>query len=197
MAYNAETAAMHDVSVKQLMTVVLAIKQKIADAVAALPKELFLDQTKTVFVPSFTFNQTTYPGATNPSLDGKPVMVLAVKGVDNTNPSDTTKQTLTYSFLDMSTLVDTYTAKAGDSAKILNIAGYEIEVKIDPSADNHISVTNNGLMVDVSDKADKVTNATAGNIATLDANGNLVDSGRTFATDTEITDMLAEAFPLL
>lgn len=197
MAYNAETAAMHDVSVKQLMTVVLAIKQKIADAVAALPKELFLDQTKTVFVPSFAFNQTAYPGATNPNLDGKPVMVLAVKGVDNTNPSDTTKQTLTYSFLDMSTLVDTYTAKAGDSAKILNIAGYEIEVKIDPSADNHISVTNNGLMVDVSDKADKVTNATAGNIATLDANGNLVDSGRTFATDTEITDMLAEAFPLL
>ena len=195
MAYNAETAALHDVSVKQLLTVVLALKQKIADAVEALPKEMFLDQSQTNFVQSFTFEQTTYPGATDPSLNGKPVMVLAVKGVDNSSPSDTSKQTISYSFLDMSTLVDTYTTKAGITSQAFSIAGYEFEVHIDPSADNHLSVTTNGLMVDVSDKADKVTGAVAGNIATLDANGNLVDSGRTFATDTEITDMLAEAFP--
>ena len=195
MAYNAETAALHDVSVKQLLTVVLALKAKIAEAVDGLPKELFLDQAKTVFVPSFTFKDETYPGATNPSLDGKPVMVLAVKGVDNASPADTTKQTITYSFLDMSTLVDTYKTKSGITSQAFTIAGYEFEVHLDPSADNHLSVTPNGFMVDVSDKADKVTGAVAGNIATLDANGNLVDSGRTFATDAEITEMLAEAFP--
>ena len=107
-------------------------------------------------------------------------MVLAVKGVDNADPSDTTKQTISYSFLDMSTLVDTYTAKAGDSAKILNIAGYEIEVKIDGDEGNHISVTNNGLMVDVSDKADKDTDAVAGNIAVFDAGGEPCGQRQTF-----------------
>lgn len=195
MAYNPTDAAKYDVSLKQLHTLGSTVKQKIADAIAALPKELFLDQTRTTFVQSFTFSQATYSGATDPNLDGKPVMVLAVKGVDNTDPSDTTKQTVTYSFLDMSALVDTYTAKAGDSAKILTIAGYEIEVKIDGDSGNHISVTNNGLMVDVSDKADKVSNATAGNIATLDANGNLVDSGRRFATDAEVTEMIEDLWP--
>ena len=194
MAYNESTAALHDVSVKQLLTVVLALKAKIAEAVSDLPKEMFLDQTKTVFVPSFTFSQATYAGATDPQLNGKPVMVLAVKGVDNASPTDTEKQTLTYSFLDMSTLVDTYTTKAGVTSQAFTIAGYELELHIDPSDDNHLSVTSNGLKVDVSDKADKVSNATAGNIATLDENGNLVDSGRTFVTDAEITDMLAEAF---
>ncbi|MBR0167200.1 MAG: hypothetical protein IJQ08_00865 [Synergistaceae bacterium] len=193
MAYNATTAAVHDVSLSQLRTVTAALMQKLADAIAALPTEQFLDQTKTKFEPTFTWSAVTYPGSTDPSLNGKPVMVLAIKGVDNANPSTVTTS---FSFLDMTTLVDTYTAKAGDSAKILNISGYEIEVKIDTTAGNgnHISVTNNGLMVDVSDKADKVVNATAGNIATLDANGNLVDSGRTFAEDSEITDMLADVF---
>ena len=42
------------------------------------PTEMFLAQTKTEFVPSFAFSETTYPGATDPKLEGKPVMVLAV-----------------------------------------------------------------------------------------------------------------------
>ncbi len=191
MAYNATTAAVHDVSLSQLRTVTAALMQKLAEAIAALPTEQFLDQTKTKFEHPFTWSAATYPGSTDPSLNGKPVMVLAIKGVDNANPSTVTTS---FSFIDMTTLVDTYTAKAGDSAKVLNISGYEIEVKFDPSNNNHITVTNNGLMVDVSDKADKVVNATAGNIATFDANGNLVDSGRTFAEDSEITDMLADVF---
>lgn len=195
MAYNPTDAAKYDLSLKQLHTLGEAVKAKLAAAIADLPKELFLDQTKTVFVQSFAFSQATYPGATDPNLDGKPVMVLAVKGVDNTDPSDTTKQTITYSFLDMSALVDTYNAKPGDSAKILNISGYEIEVKIDGDSGNHLTVTNNGLMVDVSDKADKVSGATAGNIATFDANGNLVDSGRRFATDAEVTEMIEDLWP--
>lgn len=43
------------------------------------PTEMFLDQTKTEFVGKFKFSDTTYPGATDPKLDGKPVMVLAVR----------------------------------------------------------------------------------------------------------------------
>lgn len=44
----------------------------------------------------FKFDAATYPGATDPKLDGKPVMVLAVKGE---NPDS-----CTYSFLSMAAL---------------------------------------------------------------------------------------------
>lgn len=108
----------------------------------SLPTEYFLDLTRTMLVPSFTWNSTTFPGSTNPNLDGKPVMVLAVKGEDgNGDP------TISYSFLDMALLSDT-------------------------------------------GKADKVSGAVSGNLAALDNTGNLVDSGRSFASDTEFNDML-------
>ena len=82
------------------------------------PTEMFLDQTKTAFVGKFKFSDTTYPGATDPKLDGKPVMVLAVKGE---NPDS-----CTYSFLNMAALVDTYKAKATgkDASTTVTIAGY-------------------------------------------------------------------------
>lgn len=57
------------------------------------PKEYFLDQTKSQFVQSFAFSSETYPGAVNPSLEGKPVMVLAVKSGDGVSS--------TFSFVDL------------------------------------------------------------------------------------------------
>lgn len=138
------------------------------------PKELFLDQAKTTFVPKFAFSTETYPGATDPKLAGKPVMVLAVKGQ---NPDS-----CTYSFLDMSALVDTYKAKTTgkDASTTITVSGYEIEVKVNVSAaaGNALSLKADGLYVDISSKADKVKNATSGNFAALDANGNLTDSGK-------------------
>lgn len=190
MAY-VENTAIKLSAYKELAT---RTKSAIGAAVAALPVEMFLDAVNTRFVDSFAFSAATYPGATDPSLNGKPVLVLVVKGVDNADPTNASKQTTTYSFLDMSKLVDTYTAKAGTSASILNISGYEIEVKIDPSTDNALSVTANGLMVDVTRKVDKVSNATAGNIPTLNAEGGIVDSGIRFATDAEVTEVLNEVF---
>ena len=138
------------------------------------PSELFLDQTKTTFVAKFKFDAATYPGATDPKLDGKPVMVLAVKGE---NPDS-----CTYSFLSMAALVDTYKAKATgkDASTTVTIAGYEIEVKVNVSATagNALSLKSDGLYVDISGKADKAKNATAGNFAALDGEGNLTDSGK-------------------
>lgn len=138
------------------------------------PKELFLDQVKTTFVPKFAFSAETYPDATDPKLAGKPVMVLAVKGQ---NPDS-----CTYSFLDMSALVDTYKAKATgkDASTTIAVSGYEIEVKVNVSAaaGNALSLKADGLYVDISGKADKVKNATAGNLAALDESGNLTDSGK-------------------
>ena len=148
------------------------------------PAELVLDQLKTQFVSNFVFSTETYPGATNPNLDGKPVLVIAVK--EKNGEIITTS----YSFLNMETLVDIYTA--ADTSITIN--GYTIAVKIDPAQGNHLTLTASGLLVDVSDKADKVANAVAGDIATLDANGNLADSGTTFATDAEITAMIADVY---
>ena len=138
------------------------------------PKELFLDQAKTTFVPKFAFSTETYPGATDPKLAGKPVMVLAVKGQK--------PDSCTYSFLDMSALVDTYKAKSTgkDASTTITVSGYEIEVKVNVSAaaGNALSLKADGLYVDISGKADKVKNATSGNFSALDANGNLTDSGK-------------------
>ena len=195
MAYNLEQKA----KLKHVQYMGQRAKAAIEAAIAALPVEMFLDQAKTRFVQSFAFTQETYPGGTDPNLNGKPVLVLALKTRDHNNNN---AETVTYSFLNMETLVDTYTAKAGNSAKILNISGYEIEVKIDPS-NNAIEVTANGLKVDISGKADKVANATAGHVASLDKNGNLADSGvvaanilttADVATDEEATEMINEIF---
>ena len=138
------------------------------------PKEMFLDQAKTTFVQKFAFSTETYPGATDPKLAGKPVMVLAVKGQ---NPDS-----CSYSFLDMSALVDTYKAKATgkDASTTVTIAGYEVDVKVNISAaaGNALVLKDDGLYVNISGKADKVKNATTGNFAALDESGNLTDSGK-------------------
>lgn len=110
------------------------------------PVELVLDQAKTVFVDSFTFSTEAYKDATDPNLEGKPVLVLAVKGSDGS---------LTYSFLDLERLTD----------------------------------------VDLSNYLTKVAGATEGNLAALDANGNVVDSGIGIAEDAEVEEMLNEIFP--
>lgn len=164
------------------------------------PKDFLLDQAKTLFVPNFTFSAATYPGAVNPSLDGKPVMVLAVRGTTDV-ASGTASDTVNYSFMDMSALVDTYSVKAGDSQKILAISGYEIEFKISSENNNAIVVKNDGIYVDISGKADKPETAAVDNVAVFGANKNPVDSGiaksnilqkSDRATTAEVTAMLSE-----
>lgn len=169
------------------------------------PVEMFLDQAKTAFVEKFTWSEELYPGSTDPSLTNKPVMVLAVKGSDGS---------VTYSFVSLAKLLDTYTAKVEGkhASTTVEIDGYVIDVKVNISAEtgNQLQLKNDGLFVpapeevDLSGKADKVESATNGNLAGLDANGNLTDSGvaaanvvlnTNIATDAEVTEMLAEVFP--
>ena len=215
MAYDVTQNA----TVGQLKALAIRAKSAIDTAIAALPTEMFLDQAKTAFIPSFAFNGTTYAGASNPNLDGKSVLVLAVKGIDHTNNN---AETTTYSFLDVSTLVDTYSTAAGNSSKVLSIAGYTvtfnvsadtnnavevlndgIAVRVSTTANNALTKDTNGLFVDITGKADKVANATAGHVAGLDANGNPTDTGipatnvlttADVATDAEVTEMLNEVF---
>ena len=65
-------------TVGQLKALALKAKGAIDAAIQALPTEMFLNQAKTAFIPSFAFNGNTYADATNPNLDGKPVLVLTV-----------------------------------------------------------------------------------------------------------------------
>lgn len=82
--------------------------QALQKTVSNLPAEQFLDLTKTKFVNSFAWSTATYPGSTNPSLEGKPVLVLALKDE---------KDNVKYSFLNMFDLVDQYT---GDGTVVVS-----------------------------------------------------------------------------
>ena len=143
------------------------------------PEEIFLDQLQTKFVQNFAFSAATYPGATNPNLDGKPVFVLAVKGDKETNP------TLTFSFVNLEGLIKTYTAQNAG----ISIAGTSIGVNLSANAGNILSIANDGLLGEM-----KVAGAVQGNFATFGADGAIIDSGFTVAGDSAINSMLNSVF---
>ena len=179
-----------------------------------LPAEMFLDSVSTGLVPNFAFSAATYEGATDPNLNGKPVLVLGVK----TRNNDGVSETISYSFLDMSTLVDVYTAS--DTSII--ITDYKVKVNVSADSDNMLATTANGLYVDGSGKVDKVvgtvgnvvtfaadgavsdtgipsadvlvkvTGATENNLATYTSDGGISDTGIAIATNTEVSEMLDE-----
>lgn len=78
--------------------------------------------------------------------------------------------------------------------KYLKSPGYKVKIKISEAKDNALEVKDDGSYMKTSDKADKVTGATAGHLAGLDANGNLTDSGHGIASDDDVTEMLNEVY---
>ena len=180
-----------------------AIADDVADFTVNLPAEYFLDQTKTVFVPNFAWSVETYPASTDPSLDGQPVLVLAVKGSDNT---------VTYSFISMLSLVNIYKASTDTSTVTLTINDdtNTISAVVNISADegNALKVgTDGGLYAsatDVTSKADKLTADTlVDQILVDDGSGNLKASGITIQnivdnmipyTTEEVQGILDEVF---
>ena len=135
-----------------------------------IPEELFLDQTGTTLVDNFSWAALSYPNSTNPNLNGKTVLVLAVKG-------DAQTPTVKYSFVDLSKLIDTYTA--ADTS--INISGHSISVNISATNGNALSLVNDGLLVDISGKVDKVPNAAQGEIAIFGLSGAIAASGLSLA----------------
>lgn len=149
------------------------------------PEELFLDQAGTTLVENFAWTAETYPNSANPNLEGKTVLVLAVKGDKETNP--TTK----YSFVNLETLIDTYTA----SDTTVTIADYKVKVNVSAEANNAIETKSDGLHVDISGKMDKVTGATAGNVAIFASDGSIADSTYGIATLSDVNSVLDEILP--
>lgn len=113
---------------------------KSGDAVVELnlPEEMFLDQAKTTFVSEFAWSDDEYPGSTDPELDGKPVLVLAVKG----------DETVNYSFISIEALVKTYTGDETDTAAIAVTNGViTANVKISEEEGNALVIKDDGLYV--------------------------------------------------
>ena len=164
--------------------------------------ESFLDQAQTTFNTNFTFSTATYGTATtNPNLDGKPVLTLAVKTVDAQNNTS-----INYSFLDVESLVDIYTvATDTTSQRVLNIADNKISFNLNSDTDNALEATATGLKVNITGKADRDTDAVENNIAKFDATGTPVDGGIPVGTilvdddiapDSDVTTVLGTYFNL-
>ena len=165
------------------------------DFTVDFPTEYLLDQTKTTFVQEFAWSDTTYTGSTDPSLEGKPVLVLAVKGEEDE---------VTYSFVNLETLVDIYEGGETETATVTVDADTNeitVEVKVSEEEGNILEVKDDGLyasvtQVDISGKADKLVDHESGDavikadqILVDDGAGNLKASGQTIAElKTEILD---------
>lgn len=177
------------------------------DFTVDFPVEYFLDQAKTVLVQEFAWSAETYPGSTDPSLEGKPVLVLAVKGDDEA-------ATVTYSFLNMESLIDIYEGEATNSITVTVTEDNKIKADVKVSAEdgNILSIKEDGLyaeaVLDISGKADKLVDpeegdpvVKAGQILIDDGTGNIAGSGKTIAemieenftemSDSEIDDLFA------
>ena len=142
-----------------------------------VPTEYFLDQAKTTFVQEFAWSAETYAGSVNPELDGKPVLVMAVKGDDDS---------VTYSFVNVETLVDIYTGAETETVAVVVSEDNIItaDVKVSAVEGNIIEVKEDGLYatveaVDISGKADKVTDIKEAQILVDSGEGNLAASGVT------------------
>lgn len=171
-----------------IQTIAARLLSEFNTKINALPTEHFLDTTKTTFVKSFAFNNTTYPGATNPSLDGKPVLVMALKAIDHANNN---AESTSYIFIDLAFLADTGKADKVGSATANNLASLDANGNLQ---DSGIPKTNVAL---------KANNPTNGHVAGVDGNGNPTDTGivantvltsANVATNAETAELITAIF---
>lgn len=117
-----------------------------------LPIEKFLDQTKTKLIQEFMWNETDYPETENPNIDGNPVLVLAVKGGDDS---------VSYSFLNMKYLLNLYQASEEISTVTITI---DVDsnmisgvVNISSDSNNNLSVGSDGGLYSPSTDLSEIT----------------------------------------
>lgn len=120
------------------------------DIPAELLKDWFFDVTKSGVVENFEWSETTYPNTTDPSLDGKPVVVFALSKGEDTH----------YSFASLESLIDTYEGEDSTSTTTTVADGkIKSEVKISTKEGNGLSVDeeNGGLYVNAAEELDYAT----------------------------------------
>lgn len=120
------------------------------DVPAELLKDWFFDVTKSGIVENFAWSEITYPNTTDPSLDGKPVVVFALSKGDDTS----------YSFASLESLIDTFEGEDSTSATTTVANGkIKAEVKISTKEGNGLNIDpeNGGLYVNAAGKLDYAT----------------------------------------
>lgn len=117
-----------------------ASSDKSGEAVAeiALPDETFLDGKKTRLVSDFSWSTTEYPKSTNPELDGKTVLVLAVKS----------RRTVRYSFISLDSVIAKLVGGETESTSV-SVADdvVTLSVKVSELSGNRIIMKDDGLYV--------------------------------------------------
>ncbi len=120
------------------------------DVPAEFLKDWFVDFSKTSIVDNFAWSAATYPNTTDPSLDGKPVMVFALsKGEDTA-----------YYFTSLAGLVNTYEGEDSTSTTTTVTDGkIKSEVKISTKEGNGLSIDpeNGGLYVNATGELEYAT----------------------------------------
>lgn len=115
-------------------------EDKSGEAIAefTLPEETFLDGSKTEIVSDFSWSKTKYPKSTDPELDGKAVLVLAVKA----------GKTVRYSFASLDSVITRLTGGETESANV-SVAddAVSLNVKISELSDNRVIIKDDGLYV--------------------------------------------------
>lgn len=102
-----------------------------------LPEEIYLRSIGTTFVPDFTWSALAYPNSVNPNLNGKPVLVLHIKGDSLDSPYED------WGFCNLEDLIDLY-VPADPSIAITNNS---IKAAISNDAGNLLTKDNTGLKV--------------------------------------------------
>lgn len=155
------------------------IKAWVDAEIDKLPVEQFLDSTSTNFVNSFTWSAETYPNTTNPSLDGKPVLVLALNTKTKNATTEAWEDSISYKFVSLNDLIDIYTGDTSDSTTVtITDNKVKVDVNISEDEDNCIEIRDDGLFVDTSDKANVlVEDILEDQVFIDDGNGDLKGSG--------------------
>lgn len=113
----------------------------LAAATVSLPAEMALDLTKTTLEENFSWDISTYPNSSDPSLDGKPVLVLAVKTVGDPD-------TFNYSFLAMADLISTIKGTNTQTANTtISQGNVSVDVQVSSEGGNAITTKSDGLYV--------------------------------------------------
>lgn len=100
-----------------------------------LPEEIFLRTIGTAFVPNFSWSALAYPNSINPNLNGKPVLVLHIKGDSLNDPYED------WGFCNLEDLIDLY-VPADPSIAVSNNS---ISAAISAASGNLLSLKNDGL----------------------------------------------------
>ena len=189
------------------------------DRLNELPAEQYLDGINTKVVTDFNWATmgVNYPGASDPGLDGKIVLVLAIKNEGITNDTTSTvDDTISYYFVDFGDLVDAYTAdnsmQHGVDITVLNnqiSAALNLHIAGASEKSNAISIETDGVYVadlsqDVTDlqtlvghKADSSTSTSASGLCKDidDINKEIGDKAVDAVLDTDGITIITPAVP--